>query len=339
MSALAGAFAGKGLGETKEQRREAAEIAEIKALGAVPKWADASLLADLRRLSSAEASVKLAAAPVDIRQSIMNSKAIARLPAVEDGTNWAVLCKPIGQQECVICLGQDDGGKIQGAIAWWPARKGDVALRAADAVRCVLLDDSEHPPVTISHPTVQGVGENHTTPAPATSDLSAPVPLQLAESMRQFHVSRAQVNARLQRGGASADEKHHLKMLQQELHDRLDSYSMEAELPREALLQCESAVQGLRKSYLPREWESRCSFCGLRHSAVEKGTCKFWVKWAAEAKANAEAKATARPKAEAAAMATAEAAAAQEEEHAAAADEPAFTPFMPQLRKPHIDVN
>ena len=53
----------------------------------------------------------------------------------------------------------------------------------------------------------------------------------------------------------------------------------------------------------------------------------------------AEAKATARPKAEAAAVATAEAAAAQEEEQAAAADEPAFTPFMPQLRKPHIDVN
>lgn len=212
MAALAGAFAGrgKGLGETKEERREAAEIAEIKALGAVPKWADASLLADLRRLSSAEASVTLAAAPVDIRQSIMNSKAIARLPSVEDGTNWAVLCKPIGQQECVICLGQDDGGKIQGAIGWWPVRKGDVALRAADAVRCVLLDDSEHPSVTIPHPTVQGVGENHTTPAPATSDLSAPVPLQLAETMRQFHVSRAQVNARLQRGGASADEKHHV---------------------------------------------------------------------------------------------------------------------------------
>jgi hypothetical protein len=39
MAALAGAFAGrgKGLGETKEERREAAEIAEIKALGAVPK--------------------------------------------------------------------------------------------------------------------------------------------------------------------------------------------------------------------------------------------------------------------------------------------------------------
>jgi hypothetical protein len=270
-----------------------------------------------------------------------------------------VLCKPIGQQECVICLGQDDGGKIQGAIGLWPVRKGDVALRAADAVRCVLLDDSEHPSVTIPHPTVQGVGENHTTPAPATSDLSAPVPLQLAETMRQFHVSRAQVNARLQRGGASADEKHHVKMLQQELHDRLDSYSVEDELPREALLQCESAVQGLRKSYLPREWESRCSFCGLRHSAVEKGTCKFWVKWAAEAKANAEAMAnaeakanaeaapnaeveatpTARPKAEAAAVATAEGAAAQEVEHAAAADEPAFTPFMPQLRKPPIDVN
>ena len=66
----------------------------------------------------------------------------------------------------------------------------------------------------------------------------------LKETMRQFHVSRAQVNARLQRGGASADEKHHVKMLQQELHDRLDSYSVEAELPREALLARVPADEG-----------------------------------------------------------------------------------------------
>ena len=124
------------------------------------------------------------------------------------------------------------------------------------------------------------------------------------------------------------------------------------QLPRDDLLKCESAVAGLRKTYLPREWESRCSICGLRHSAVEKGTCKFWIAWAAEAKAKAQAKAKAPVDAPAPASAPAPAPAVAEtasakdvlqeavaQEEAEEAEEPTFTPFMPQLRKHAIDVN
>ena len=32
----------------------------------------------------------------------------------------------------------------------------------------------------------------------------------------------------------------------------------------DGLQRCESAVQGLRKQYLPRSWENRCADCGLR---------------------------------------------------------------------------
>jgi hypothetical protein len=45
----------------------------------------------------------------------------------------------------------------------------------------------------------------------------------------------------------------------------------------------EIAVAGLRKIYLPREWEPRCSTCGVRHAPLEGGTCKFWVQFALNA--------------------------------------------------------
>ena len=50
-------------------------------------------------------------------------------------------------------------------------------------------------------------------PMPATSNLNAPLPVQLAETVRQYQVARAQINARLQRGGASSEEKQHVRAL------------------------------------------------------------------------------------------------------------------------------
>lgn len=52
---------------------------------------------------------------------------------------------------------------------------------------------------------------------------------------------------------------------------------MSRELPCAELSQCEAAVQGLRKSYLKREWAPRCATCGVRHEDIEFGTCKFWA--------------------------------------------------------------
>ena len=299
-ASLAGAFASSknGLGQTKQQKKEQAEIEELLRMAEPPTWAAPSLLADLRS-GAAEASATLASSPIDVREAVIpQSKAIARVaPSATvkakagqpTGDYWAVLLKPGAagappDEEVVMCLGQDADGKLRGAIGWWPAgaRKaaGDV-FRAADAARCVPLDDAagEYPAEAMPHPTVTGVGENNKEPGPATSDTLAPIPLQLAETTRMYHVSRAQINARMQRGGASSEEKGYTKGLLVEALERIELCSMDAELPKEDLLRCESAVQGLRKAYLRREWESRCSFCGTRHSIVEKGSCKFWVAW------------------------------------------------------------
>ena len=364
MSALAGAFASKkGLGETKEQKKEAAEIQEIKRLAAPPTWVRKELLIELR--STALDSVTLSASPIDVREAIVvGSKAIARVSQRNSGNGqdptgdwWAILLKPDKAEmaeEAVVCLGQDSEGKVRGAIGWWPSRvrtaSGD-ALCAANAIRALSIDDEGFPAVVMPHPTVDGVGENNKQPAPATSDILAPVPLQLSETMRQYHVGRSQVNARLQRGGASDDEKQHIRLLLNEACQRIGTYSCESELPKDDLLQCESAVQGLRKAYLAREWESRCSFCGVRHSIVEKGSCKFWIAWAETAKENSAPKLNApasepdveppvKPHVEpppAPSAAPADGEDGEDGEDGNAVDEAAaadtFAPFMPYLKK------
>ena len=119
-------------------------------------------------------------------------------------------------------------------------------------------------------------------PAPSTSDTLAPIPLQLAETTRMYHVSRAQINARMQRGGASSEEKGYTRALLAEALERIELCSMDAELPKEDLLRCESAVQGLRKTLLRRPWGPRCGQCGVRYEDIEHGTCKFWCRWARE---------------------------------------------------------
>ena len=116
---------------------------------------------------------------------------------------------------------------------------------------------------------------------PASSDIDAPVPLQLCEAFRQYHVAKAQVHARLTRGGAGDEEKKFVKqVLLKEAYARLKECANSEELPVDHLNRTESAVQGLRKTLLSRDWESRCAVCGVRHSVVEKGTCKFWVAFA-----------------------------------------------------------
>ena len=286
-----------------------------------------------------EEPIALSSAPFDVKKSILSSKQIGRLSAeaaegaaAEDeaaGDWWAVLVpSPKGAaEEAVLCLGQDSDGRLRGAIGWWAAEHGPAStapLRAAAASKIAVLDDplGQYECAKISHPTVVGVGENHRAPEPYSSGLSAPMPLQLAESAREYIVARSQarlaialaglaiglalvptrtlmltlaltltltptpsqVNARLQRGGAGADEKAHVRSLLSEAFERLTLCASDDQLPEDDLMRCESAVQGLRKSYLIRDWEPRCAFCGVRHSAVEKGSCKYWQAFKATAR-------------------------------------------------------
>ena len=117
----------------------------------------------------------------------------------------------------------------------------------------------------------------------------------------------------------------------------------------------ESACAGLRKMYLPRTWDDRCAFCSARHSIVEKGTCKFWIKWVEDAKAREAAEAAAKAEAapaEAAPKTAAKAEAPKAEarppkaevvkavKHKAAEvaeEEVPFVPFMPKLRQKEAD--
>lgn len=234
--------------------------------------------------------------------------------------------------------------------AWFPAAllKGKSALRAADATKLVLLEDAdgkEQPPLALGHPTIDGCGEGNVRPGPASRDMHAAGVLHLAEGVRLYLLAKGQVSARLQRGGASADEKGLVKLMLREAYSRLTAsasgefdYSSFCEptdlVEPVGLNRVESACAGLRKMYVPREWDDRCVSCGTRHSTVEHGTCKFWKRWTEEAREREAEEARAKveapteptpadappaPKAEAATEAKAEVAAEAKAEVAAEA--------------------
>ena len=115
---LRGAFAsGRGLGETKQTRREAAEIHEIKSLADPPKWATATLFSQLRERAKQEQTSGGLDSVLD-SPSLVRSKLICRLQgASADGVGepvgdwWLVLCKSNSPDEdCIVCLGQDLNG-------------------------------------------------------------------------------------------------------------------------------------------------------------------------------------------------------------------------------------
>ena len=371
---LAGAFtSGKGLKETPAEKKERLELAELSRLLEPPAWAASSLHAELRAAgkkddNGEEVTLK------KIEDAIMRCSAVAKLEPEGGEPFWAVLAPASRNDHRVVCLGQTADHRLVGAVAFYPASHKEsggfkAALRAADATRVLLIDGEPDDAMPLGHPTVVGIGENGAAPYPASSDMTAPPCLHLAEAMHLFLQGKALVNARLQRGGASAEEKALVqKRLLREASRRMQTLCKCSAEQRDysVLNRVESAVGGLRKMYLKRpEWDKRCLECGTRHTEVEKGTCKFWRRWADEAKENEEAeaevtKAVAVAKAqegkaeeaaakeeakeEAAAVdkatppaAAGTAAAAAKEEAAAAAaaaaEQPSFVPFMPQLRR------
>jgi hypothetical protein len=293
---LAGAFSsGKGLGETKEQKRQALERAEIEHLAAPPAWAPPDLLDAMCAAAKGSPPVSLADAPIDCHDAILRARAIGKLKSEATGRTWWVVTPPKLQaskasEEVVLCLGLREDRMVCGAIGWFAAgalKATGASLRAADATRIVTLSDETHHSCGIGHSDLIVTGEECRV-TPAMSELDAPMPLQLCESVRMFLTARAQVSARLQRRGASDAEKHHVRVLFAEAYRRLVSAATAEELPLEVLNRSESAFQALRKQYLPQEWEDRCVECGCRHFGIERGSCKFWVTFKAEAAAAAE---------------------------------------------------
>jgi hypothetical protein len=321
MSGLKGAFAsgGPGLKESKDERRERLELAEMAALAAPPAWAaSASLLTELRQKagsSSNAESVRLSEAPLfgtastpragggnDVRDAILNARVIARLVIPHDAMRtkqepdgvWFAVLPPKAtgwpSDEVVLCLGMSKGLTLCGAVGSWPKSKFSAkqTLAVNEASRIVLIDDADGAfgALFMGHATVAGVGEDHTRPMPAQQNIHAQVPVHLCEMVHLHLLAKAQVNARLQRGGASDDEKAHVKTLLKQAFTRLQSIVKAtptfADLKAQHVSEwgkVESAYAGLRKAYLPREWYPRCATCGLRHDVVEKGTCKYWVQY------------------------------------------------------------
>ena len=372
-TALAGAFAssGKGLKETKEEKRERLEIKELEALASPAAWATPTLLAELRSAG------KTALTAVNIEDIILRSTAVYKLePSEADEPFWAILA-PASSDDAewqVVCVSQTQDHRLTGAAAFYSASHKEnggfkSALRAADALRIELVDvDTSQAALPLGHPTVVGLGENGASPYPASSDMTAPAALHVAEAYNLCQQGQRLVNARLQRGGASADEKAHAKKLLREAQRRLRATCAckASERDYTVLNRVESAVGGLRKMYLKRpEWDKRCLECGTRHSEVEKGTCKFWIRWMTEAE-QAEAEAQAASVSSAPEQAEAEAKEAVPEVDPAveapkpaveilgdakvaeparpaaapapkAEAEPQFAPFMPHLRRRELN--
>ena len=395
---LDGAFkSGSGLPESKAEKRVKLEIAELKAMDTPPKWTSSALLEGLRAKAKADKIEPTPPAKLQqfsLRDAIVKAAQIFRIDhddAPDGKAWWAVLCKEEKDDAAkggrrVICLGQDKACCVRAAAARWPAadfkKNPPAPLYAADATDLILIDDGDvdvSPSIALGHPTVVGYGEENQAPGPASRDMHGAAILHLAEGARLCLLAKSQVNARLQRGGCSAEEKALVKLLLREVNHRLllcaeeefDVSSLEkSEEMKEpiGLNRCESAAAGLRKMYLKRPFDERCTTCGTRHHVVESGTCKFWVRWIAEAKEREEeevkAKEVTDPEAAAAAKerrkaeeakvweeeANAALKAVEEAERAAEGavkvaetlkaaeaaaklEEPALIPFMPKLRE------
>ena len=348
---LAGAFAsGKGLKESKEEKKERLEVAELSRLLEPPKWVTPSLLAELRTAASGESSTSSMVNIVE--DAVMRASTVAKIETDAGEPLWAVLAPPGGEAHesyTVVCLSQAEDHKLVGAAAFFSAaHKGGggfkAALRAADATRIVLIDGDASDAMPLGHPTVVGLGENDSTPYPASSDMTAPACVHLAEAMRLFLDGKALINARLQRGGASTDERAFVqKRLLGEAGRRLHAVCAcgDAEARDYSILnRVESAVGGLRKMYLKRsDWDQRCLECGTRHTEVEKGTCKFWKRWAEDAKANEENEAaTATATATEAAASDAASPAAAKQMVAPDAAAPLATAEQAEAAKPNAEV-
>ena len=318
---LKGAFARKcTVKESKAERREAMEIAELRAMEEPPSWAEAALLEAAR--GRADATCTLAGAPFDVLAALACAKQVAKLPPPEPaatgaavdgeaavGEWWAARVvtstrepPPSGgggdeddaAEEVLVCLGQDGEGRLRGAIGWWPAGalgRAESTPGAAGASRCVRIDEAESSARWMQHVSVQGLGEGGKRPEPVGLNVHAPPPCHLAEGVRLALLAKRQVSARLQRGGAAEAERAHCKLLLGLAQTRLQACAREAaedeaegELPDD-FAKCCSAVQGLRKTLLPREWNPRCVDCGVRHSGIEIHTCRFWRDWAEQARA------------------------------------------------------
>ena len=79
---LAGAFsAGKGLKLTKEEKREEAELRELRRLADAPPWCTPHLLSELRERACKEElpSTSLAGAPVAVQDAVLRGRAVGML--------------------------------------------------------------------------------------------------------------------------------------------------------------------------------------------------------------------------------------------------------------------
>ena len=231
-SGMKGIFTRAPLPETKAERREAQEIAELRSMEEPPCWSSETLLCELRACaaSSGAPSCTLATAPLDwgglarARQAgrlCVSNVGVDGAPMLADacppvGDFWVVLLPPVaaaggeGEEEAVVCLGQTAQGGLCGAIGWWPAgslSKADGPRAAATAARCVAMDDAACAAEWMQHVTVIGLGEGGSAPTPASSNVHAPPPCQLAEAVRGGLLAKRQIRARLQRGGAAEAEK------------------------------------------------------------------------------------------------------------------------------------
>jgi hypothetical protein len=229
-SGIKGIFTRTPLPETKAERREAQEIAELRRMEEPPCWSKPTLLCELRACaaSSGAPSCTLATAPLEL-SGLTRARQAGRLCASNVGVDgapilsdapvgdwWAVLLPPAaaadgeGEEEAVVCLGQNGQGGLCGAIGWWPAgtfSKADGPRAAATAARCVAMDDEACAAEWMQHVTVIGLGEGGSAPTPASSNVHAPPPCQLAEAVRGGLLAKRQIRARLQRGGAAEAEK------------------------------------------------------------------------------------------------------------------------------------
>ena len=87
---LKGAFARKStVKESKAERREAMEIAELRAMEEPPSWAEAALLEAAR--GRADATCTLAGAPFDVLAALACAKQVAKLPPPEPAATGATV--------------------------------------------------------------------------------------------------------------------------------------------------------------------------------------------------------------------------------------------------------
>jgi len=194
----------------------------------------------------------------------------------------------VEEEAVALCIGQKEDGTLCGAVGWYDLgslpTSLDGALLTAEPLpaprRAATFADDSWPTCCLMHMALEGYGAGGKPVVPMGRNMIGSAAYHMAACMQQFWLAQVQNDRRMQQNHANFQEREHAHQLLDAAREHIASCAREGAADKTVnamdLTRSESAVQGLRKTFLRRPWNPRCEKCGVRHEDIEFSTCKFW---------------------------------------------------------------